>query len=288
MRIKKAVIPVAGLGTRFLPFTKSVPKEMLPVVDIPAIQFIVEEAIASGIREILLVTSKEKESIARYFKRNKKLEALLKKSKKMKPLADLKSVPVNFRIKTVIQKKPKGLGDAILHAERFARGGDFAVFLPDDIIFSGKPAIKQMMDAAQKYKKPVIGLERVEKKLVSSYGIVKPVKLSKRAFLIKDLAEKPSPKKAFSNLAIVGRYILPSSVFGYIRKTRPGAIGEIQLTDALHMLMKKEGLLGYEFDGDRCDTGNKEGYMITILKYASKKFGANRKIRAQARKSFNL
>ncbi len=288
IKIKKAIIPVAGLGTRFLPYTKAVPKEMLPILDIPAIHLIIEEALASGIDEILFVTSQGKESIENYFKRDFDLEMHLKKKKKHDILKELARVPYNFTRKSVIQTEAKGLGDAILHGEHFARGEYFAVFLPDDLIISKKPAMKQLIDAAKKNNKPVLAVERVAKNMVSSYGIIKPEKAGKRLYEVKDMAEKPKISEAFSNLGIVGRYVLPPSVFEFIRMTKPGAKGEIQLTDALRMVMAEEGMLACEFEGLRCDTGDKYEYILTVLKYAYHDKFLRKRIRKDVKKIMKL
>jgi UTP--glucose-1-phosphate uridylyltransferase len=269
MKIKKAVIPVAGLGTRFLPYTKAIPKEMLPIIDLPAIHFIVQEAIDSGIESILFVTSKEKYSIEDYFDRNFYLEYYLNKNKKLDSLEELKRVPDNINIFSVRQKEALGLGNAILHAEDFIGNESFAVFLPDDLIFSKVPVMKQMLEIYDKYGKGVVAVEAVENQKISSYGIIKPKYISKKIYEVLDLVEKPPVKKAFSNLGIVGRYILPPSIFTYIKNTRPGVKGEIQLTDSLKTLMTVEGLLADEFEGVRCDTGDKFEYIVAILKYAS-------------------
>lgn len=288
MKIRKAVIPVAGLGTRFLPYTKSIPKEMLPIMDLPVIHFIVDEAINAGIREIIFVTSKDKKSIEDYFTRNISLEALLKKKKKTDSLKQLARVPYDFTMRSVIQKSARGLGDAILHAEKFVGKEDFAVFLPDDLIFAKTPVIGQMISVYNKYKKPVIAVERVEKEKISSYGIIKPEKISGRVYKVADMAEKPALKNAFSNLGIVGRYILPASIFGLIRHTNAGAIGEIQLTDALRRLMNETGLLAYEFDGMRCDTGDKHEYMLAILRYAGTQKELTKKFKKEIKKIFKI
>ncbi|HDT14892.1 MAG TPA: UTP--glucose-1-phosphate uridylyltransferase, partial [Firmicutes bacterium] len=184
----------------------------------------------------------------------------------------------------VIQKKARGLGDAVLHAEKFAGNDSFAVFLPDDIIFSKKPAMKQMIEVFEKYKKHVVSVETVEKEMISSYGIIKPGKIADRIFEILDMAEKPKPDKAYSNLGIVGRYILPPTIFGYIRKTQAGAKGEIQLTDALKMAMGKEGLVAHMFEGDRCDAGDKYGYIMAFLKSAIMKKEYSEKLKKDIKK----
>ncbi|MBP7793091.1 MAG: UTP--glucose-1-phosphate uridylyltransferase [Candidatus Goldbacteria bacterium] len=288
MQIKKAVIPVAGLGTRFLPYTKAIPKEMLPIMDIPVIHFIVEEAVSSGIDEILLITSRDKKCIEDYFKPNKKLENFLKVRNKKDCLKQLKRVPDNFKLYSVIQEEPKGLGHAILLAEKFVNNEYFSVFLPDDLIFSTKPVIKQMIEIFNRYKKPVVAVERIERKKISSYGIIKPGKISKRVYDVLDIVEKPSVEKAFSNLGIVGRYILPPDIFGYIKKTNTGVKKEIQLTDSLKKLVNSNGLLGYEFDGMRCDTGDKTEYMLAIFRYASIKKELTKKFKKTIKKLFKI
>ncbi len=288
MKIKKAVIPVGGLGTRFLPYTKVIPKEMLPIWDIPIIQFIIEEAINSGIDSILFVTSKEKYSIEDYFDRNFYLEYFLNKNKDKEKLDILNKIPQNFKIYSVRQKEARGLGDAILHAEDFISDDYFAVFLPDDLIFSKKPVIKQMIEVLEKYRKPVLGVERVPWKMVDAYGIIKPRMIAKRIFEIEDIVEKPKKNKAFSNLGVVGRYILPGNIFSYIKKTKPGVKGEIQITDSLRILMKEQGILAYEFEGIRCDTGNKYDYLLAILTYANMKKDLKNKIKKDIKKIFKI
>ncbi len=286
MKIKKAVIPVAGLGTRFLPYTKAIPKEMLPIIDLPAIHFIVKEAIDSGIESILFITSKEKYSIEDYFDRNFYLEYFLNKNKNAKGLEEIKRIPENVNIFSVRQKEAMGLGHAILHAEDFIGNEDFAVFLPDDLIFSDKPVMKEMISIHEKHGKGVIAVEAVAKEKISSYGIIKPKTISKRIFEVLDLAEKPPVKKAFSNLGIVGRYVMPASIFTYIKNTKPGAKGEIQLTDALKTLMTVEGLLAHEFEGTRCDTGDKFEYIMAILKYASMQKEYRDRLKKEIKKIF--
>jgi UTP--glucose-1-phosphate uridylyltransferase len=288
MKIRKAVIPVAGLGTRFMPYTKAVPKEMLPILDIPSIHFIIEEAINSGITDICFVTSPGKASIKDYFEKNVMFEELFSQPGKEHILAQYNRIPSGFKSRFVTQKEARGLGDAILHAEEFVGRESFAVFLPDDIVFSRKPVMLQMMDTFEKYKKHVIGVEAVERKMISSYGIIKPKKIADRVYEITDMAEKPPLKTAFSNLGIVGRYILPASVFGHIKSTKPGAKGEIQLTDALHRVMETEGLLALEFKGDRCDTGDKYGYLVAIMKYAAMQKGIKPRLVRDIKKIFKL
>jgi UTP--glucose-1-phosphate uridylyltransferase len=286
MKVRKAVIPVAGLGTRFLPYTKAIPKEMLPIIDLPAIHFIVQEAIDSGIESILFVTSKEKYSIEDYFDRNFYLEYFLNKNKNFASLEELKRIPENVNIFSVRQKEAMGLGHAILHAADFIGSEPFAVFLPDDLIFSKVPVMKKMIEIYSELGRGVVGVEKVEREKISSYGIIKPKKISPRLYEILDMAEKPPLKTAFSNLGIVGRYVLPSKIFNYIRDTKPGAKGEIQLTDALKAMMKNEGLAAHEFEGVRCDTGDKFEYILAILKYASMQKNLRQKLKKAIKKIF--
>jgi len=288
MKIKKAVIPVAGLGTRFLPYTKAIPKEMLPIMDIPVIHFIVEEAISSGIDEILLVTSKDKKCIEDYFKPNAKLEKFLRDRKKIDCLKQLKRVPDNFKLYSIIQNEPKGLGHAILLAEKFVRNDYFTVFLPDDLIFSKKPVIKQMIEIFEKYKKPVAAIEKIERKKISSYGIIKPQKIRDGLYNVVDIIEKPAPQEAFSDLGIVGRYILPPQIFNHIKRNQTNIRKEIQLTDSLKKLINTTGLIGYEFDGMRCDTGDKTEYMLAIFRYASIKKELTKKFKKEIKKIFRF
>ncbi len=288
MRIKKAVIPVAGMGTRFMPYTKAVPKEMLPIIDIPSIHFIIEEALNSGIKEVLFITAPGKGSIKDYFDKKPELEKFLKKKASPEILEQFNRIPTDFKKSFVIQKTARGLGDAIMHAKDFTKGESFAVFLPDDIVFSAKPVMKQMIETMGKYKKHVIGVEAVAKEMISSYGIIKPEKIGDKVYKITDMAEKPSVKAAFSNLGIVGRYILPPSIFGYIEKTKPGKNGEIQLTDALRMVMENEGLIAHEFEGDRCDTGDKYGYLLAIIKYAAAQPVIKHRLRKDIKKVFKF
>jgi UTP--glucose-1-phosphate uridylyltransferase len=286
MRVRKAVIPVAGLGTRFLPYTKAIPKEMLPIIDIPAIHFIVKEAIDSGIESILFVTSKEKSAIEDYFDRNFYLEYFLNKNKNQEGLDQLKRIPENVNIFSVRQKEALGLGHAILQAADFVGDESFAVFLPDDLIFSKVPVMKKMLKIYEAKGEAVVAVEAVAREKISSYGIIKPHKLENRVFKVMDMAEKPPVKKAFSNLAIVGRYVLPSAVFDYIRKTKPGAKGEIQLTDSLKALMTERGLLAHQFEGVRCDTGDKFEYILATLKYASMQKNLRAKLKKAIKEIF--
>jgi UTP--glucose-1-phosphate uridylyltransferase len=259
---------------------------MLPIIDLPAIHFIVQEAIDSGIESILFITSKEKYSIEDYFDRNFYLEYFLNKNKNFTALNELKRIPENVNIFSVRQKEAMGLGHAILHAADFIGTEPFAVFLPDDLIFSKVPVMKKMIEIYEKLGRGVVAVEKVEKAKISSYGIIKPKLVSPRIYDILDMAEKPALKNAFSNLGIVGRYVLPSKIFNYIKETKPGAKGEIQLTDALKAMMQNEGLCAHEFEGVRCDTGDKFEYILAILKYASMQKGLKQKLKKAIKKIF--
>lgn len=249
----KAIIPAAGLGTRFLPATKAQPKEMLPIVDKPVIQYVVEEVVASGIKDILIITGRGKRAIEDHFDKSYELEENLKRNGKTKLLEKVKNISGLANIHYVRQKEQKGLGDAIYCAKQYVENGPFAVLLGDDIIVSKVPIIKQMTRLYNKYKSPIIGIEKVPKKNISRYGIIKGKKISEKIFLVEDLIEKPSVKEAPSNLGIIGRYILTSDIFEAIEKTKPGVGGEIQLTDALKLLNNK--VYAYQFQGKRYDTG---------------------------------
>lgn len=265
MKIKKAVIPAAGLGTRFLPATKAQPKEMLPIVDKPAIQYIVEEAIHSGIESIIIVTGRNKKSIEDHFDKNVELEQLLQEKGKMSMLREIQEISGVPGIHFIRQKEPLGLGHAILCAQQFIGDEPFAVLLGDDIIQSSKPALRQMMDHYEATGKQVIGVQPVARSEVDKYGIVDPAECMGDVYGVKGLIEKPSPEKAPSNLAIVGRYILNPSIFPLLEQIDRGAGGEYQLTDALHKSCEREGMLALELAGERYDIGDKLGYLKAVL-----------------------
>lgn len=269
--IKKAVIPAAGLGTRFLPATKVIPKEMLPVVDRPALQYIVEEAIASGIEEILIITSRGKGAIEDHFDYTPELEYELEKSNKTEALAQIRDIADKADIHYVRQKNPKGLGHAISYAKTFVGNDPFAVLLGDDIAVCEKPALRQLMDVYEKYQASVIGVSSVAKERVSSYGVVDPdpnFKGEKGVYKVKGLVEKPPVDKAPSNVAIFGRYVITPAIFEILQHQTPGAGGEIQLTDALLTLGKKEDLYAIDFEGERYDVGQKIGFLRATVEFA--------------------
>ncbi|NJE11018.1 UTP--glucose-1-phosphate uridylyltransferase GalU [Thermococcus sp. MAR1] len=260
MRIRKAVIPAAGLGTRMLPITKSMPKEMLPIVDKPVIHYVVEEAIKAGIDDILIITGKGKRTIEDYFDRSFELEYYLREKGKLEELKQVEEIGEMVDIYYVRQKKPLGLGDAILHAEKHVNGEPFAVLLGDDIIVSEKPGIGQLIEVAREKEAPVIGVERVPQELVSRYGIVEGVKIGDGLYRVNNLVEKPSPSEAPSNVAIIGRYVLFPEIFDALRETPPGKGGEIQLTDALKVLLPQP-MFAKEITGKRYDVGSRLGFV---------------------------
>ena len=265
MRVRKAVIPAAGLGTRMLPITKSMPKEMLPIVDKPVIHYVVEEAIKAGIDDILIITGKGKRAIEDYFDRSFELEYYLREKGKVNELKQIEEIGEMVDIYYVRQKKPLGLGDAILHAEKHVNGEPFAVLLGDDIIISQKPAIGQLMEVAKRRDASVIGVEEVPFELVGRYGIVDGEKVEDGLYRIRSLVEKPSPEEAPSNIAIIGRYVLTPDVFDALNETSPGKGGEIQLTDALGTLLKEREMFAKRIEGKRYDIGSRVGFIRANL-----------------------
>ncbi|WP_281254443.1 UTP--glucose-1-phosphate uridylyltransferase GalU [Paenibacillus rigui] len=265
MKVRKAVIPAAGLGTRFLPATKAQPKEMMPIVDKPAIQYIVEEAIQSGIESILIVTGRNKGSIEDHFDRSVELEQTLEEKGKWDLLQQVRSISELVDIHFIRQKEPLGLGHAVLCAETFVGEEPFAVLLGDDIMVSEPPALKQLIHAYDASQKSVIGVRQVPMEDVSKYGIVSHGGQQNRLYKVKDLVEKPDPQQAPSNVAIMGRYILKPTIFQMLRTIERGAGNEYQLTDALRRVCQREGLLALDLKGERYDIGDKFGYMKAIV-----------------------
>jgi len=265
VRVRKAVIPAAGLGTRMLPITKSMPKEMLPVVDRPVIHYVVEEAIKAGIDDILIITGKGKRAIEDYFDRSFELEYYLREKGKLEELREIEEIGEMVDIYYVRQKSPLGLGDAVLHAEKHVNGEPFVVLLGDDIILSQKPAIAQLIEVAEKKNAPVIGVENVPWDLVGRYGIIEGKQIENGLYRIKNLIEKPSPEEAPSNIAIIGRYVLTPEIFDALRETSPGKDGEIQLTDALKSRLKENVMFAKNINGRRYDVGSKAGFIIANI-----------------------
>jgi UTP--glucose-1-phosphate uridylyltransferase len=268
MKIRKAVVTAAGWGTRFLPATKAQPKEMLPLVDKPMIQYVIEEAVASGIKHVIIVTAIGKRAIEDHFDRSFELEHILEKKGNGELLRKLQNISELADICYIRQKEQLGLGHAILVTKELIGDEPFAVFLPDDIIQARVPAMKQMIEVYNRYQHSVIAVEPVAKKDTKAYGIIKPKKVEDRVYQVKSLVEKPEPKDAPSNLAIVGRYILTPQIFGMLEKTTPGKGGEIQLTDGLRLLLKKQPIYAYQFEGIRYDTGMPLGFLKASVEFA--------------------
>jgi UTP--glucose-1-phosphate uridylyltransferase len=273
MRIRKAVLPVAGLGTRFLPATKAQPKEMLPIVDKPLVQYAVEEVAASGIPMVVFVTGRGKQAIENHFDVSAELEHELAGRGKEELRRQLRSISGMLRFAYVRQQIPKGLGDAILTARDLVEDEPFAVLLSDDIIVNEVPCLKQMLKIYDRFGHSVVAIQRVPRKSVSSYGIIRgrvvpDRECPGRIYRIEDMVEKPSPSAAPSNLAVIGRYILSPSIWKALSSTVPGAGGEIQLTDGLVRLLAKEPLYGYVFEGKRYDAGDKLGFLQATVEIA--------------------
>lgn len=276
MEIRKAVLPVAGLGTRFLPATKAQPKEMLPIVDKPLVQYAVEEVASSGIPHIVFVTGRGKNAIEDHFDVSFELEHQLAGKGKEQLLRLVRSISGLLQITYVRQKNPLGLGHAILVAKDLVGDEPFAVLLSDDVIDAPVPCLRQMMDVFARYGRSVVAIQKVPRNAVSSYGIIKGRSVSDhnlngRLFRIEDMVEKPSPADAPSNLAIIGRYILTPAIFGELASTRRGAGSEIQLTDAIRQLLMKEPVYGYLFEGRRYDAGDKLGFLQATVELALKR-----------------
>lgn len=268
MSIKKAIIPAAGLGTRFLPATKAQPKEMLPIVDKPTIQYIVEEAVASGIEDIIIVTGRTKKAIEDHFDKSVELELELEKKNNEELLKIARDVSSIANIYYIRQKEPKGLGHAVLTAKTFIGDEPFAVLLGDDVITSEVPALKQMIDMYDKYGRTILGVQTVDPKEVNKYGIIQGNQIEERIYTVQNMIEKPSIEEAPSNVAVLGRYIITPAIFKYLEKQEIGAGGEIQLTDALCKLAKEESMYAYDFIGKRYDVGSKMGFLQATVEFA--------------------
>lgn len=271
MKITKAIIPAAGLGTRFLPATKAQPKEMLPIVDKPTIQYIVEEAVASGIEDIIIVTGRSKRAIEDHFDKSYELENELKNAEKNELLKLVQEISNMVNIHYIRQKEPKGLGHAILCAKTFVGKEPFAVLLGDDIVDADPPCLEQMINVFNIYNTSVLGVQHVPKSQVDKYGIVDCTVEKNNVYRVKDLVEKPSIDNAPSDIAILGRYIITPTIFDILENTKPGAGGEIQLTDALKVLSKTEPMYAYDFNGRRYDVGNRMGYLQATVEFALKR-----------------
>ena len=265
-KIKKAIIPAAGLGTRFLPATKAMPKEMLPIVDKPTIQYIVEEAIESGIEDIIIVTGKTKRAIEDHFDKNFELEENLKRTGKKNLLKKIKEAEVDIHY--IRQKEPKGLGHAVWCARKFIGNEPFAVLLGDDIVRSDTPGLKQLIKQYEETGSSIVGVQTVSDEETERYGIVNPYTKEGRRYQVKEFIEKPKSGTAPSNLAIMGRYVLTPEIFTHLDKHEIGAGGEIQLTDAIQALNDTENVYAYDFEGKRYDVGEKLGFILTTVEFA--------------------
>ncbi|HWR61054.1 MAG TPA: UTP--glucose-1-phosphate uridylyltransferase GalU [Clostridia bacterium] len=271
MKVKKAIIPAAGLGTRFLPATKAQPKEMLPIVDKPTIQYIVEEAINSGIKEILIVTGRNKRAIEDHFDRSIELELELKRKENEALLKQVRDISNLVDIHYVRQKEAKGLGHAIYCARAFVGNEPFAVLLGDDVVDAEVPCLKQLINVYESYSRTVLGVQKVSQEDVDKYGIIDFEQVNERLYKVRDLVEKPPKDKAPSNVAILGRYIITPEIFGILEKTKPGSGGEIQLTDALKSLSGVQQIFAYNFEGKRYDIGSKLGFLQATVEFALKR-----------------
>lgn len=270
-KIRKAVFPAAGLGTRFLPATKSSPKEMLPLVDKPLIQYAVEEAVASGIESILIITGRDKSAIENHFDISFELEQLLKERGKDEMFAQVRAVSDIAQISYTRQKQALGLGHAIYQAKDFAGNEPFAALLADDIVDSEKPALKQMVEVFEKYNAPVIATMQVDGEAISRFGVIDAEEVEPGVYKINDMVEKPAYADAPSDLAIIGRYIFTPDIFKAIEQTTPGSGGEIQITDAMRLLLKKRPFYAVKLDGTRHDAGDKLGFLIATVELALKR-----------------
>ena len=271
MKVKKAIIPAAGLGTRFLPATKAQPKEMLPIVDKPTIQYIIEEAIASGIEEILIITGRNKKCIEDHFDKSVELEMELEKAGKSELLELVRDISDMVDIHYIRQKEPKGLGHAIHCAKSFVGNEPFAVMLGDDVVDSEVPCLKQLIDCFNEYKTTILGVQTVAPENVDKYGIVDGIHIEDKVYKVKRLVEKPAIEESPSNVAILGRYIITPQIFEILENTKPGKGNEIQLTDALETLIKNEAMYAYDFEGRRYDVGDKLGFLQATVEFALKR-----------------
>jgi UTP--glucose-1-phosphate uridylyltransferase len=271
MRVRKAIIPAAGRGTRFLPATKAQPKEMLPIVDKPTIQYIIEEAVDSGIEDIIIVTGRNKQAIEDHFDKAYELEEELKKKGNNDLLTMVEKISNMVNIHYIRQKEPKGLGHAICCAKSFIGNEPFAVLLGDDIVDAETPCLKQMINIYNEYKTTVLGVQKVAPEDVHKYGIISGKLIDERVYKVKDLVEKPDKETAPSNVAILGRYIITPQIFEHIENTPPGKGGEIQLTDALKSLMLSEAMYAYDFIGKRYDVGSRIGFLQANIEMALKR-----------------
>ena len=270
-KIRKAVFPAAGLGTRFLPATKASPKEMLPLVDKPLIQYSVEEAVASGIESVLIITGRDKTAIENHFDMSFELELLLEQKGKKEVLDEVRAISDIARISYTRQKQALGLGHAIYQAKDFVGDEPFAALLADDVVDAEKPALLQMIEVFEKYQSPVIATMQVEGDAISRFGVIDAEEVEPNVFKIRDMVEKPKFADAPSDLAIIGRYIFTPDIFSAIERTKPGSGGEIQITDAMRILLKERPFYAVKLEGTRHDAGDKLGFLMATVQYALKR-----------------
>lgn len=268
MRVRKAIIPAAGLGTRFLPATKAQPKEMLPIVDKPTIQYIIEEAVEAGIQDIIIVTGRNKHSIEDHFDRSIELELELERGGKQKMLDLARSISEMADIHYIRQKEPRGLGHAVLAAKHFIGEEPFAVLLGDDVVVSKQPCLGQMIDVFGEYQNSILGVQTVAHEVVNKYGIIAGDQVGERVYKVNDMVEKPALNEAPSNVAVLGRYIITPEIFPLLETQDAGCGGEIQLTDALKRLAKEQAVYAYDFKGHRYDVGTKTGFIQANIEFA--------------------
>jgi len=268
MKVRKAIIPAAGLGTRFLPATKAQPKEMLPIVDKPTLQYIIEEAVESGIEEILIITGRNKKSIEDHFDKSVELELELETKGKYDLLEEVRKISDMVNIHYIRQKEPKGLGHAIYCAKSFIGDEPFAVLLGDDIVVNSKPCLEQLIEVYEQYKTSILGVQEIPLEDVNKYGIVQGNLIEDGIYKVKDLIEKPAVEETPSNIAILGRYIINPAIFEILEHTKPGKGGEIQLTDALKELAQREVIYAFNFKGKRYDVGDKLGFLKATVEFA--------------------
>jgi UTP--glucose-1-phosphate uridylyltransferase len=267
-KVRKAVFPAAGLGTRFLPATKASPKEMLPLVDKPLIQYVVEEAVASGIESVIIVTGRGKAAIEDHFDISFELEKLLEDRGKTEELKIIRDISEMARVSYVRQREALGLGHAVLQARDLVGNEPFAVMLSDDIIQSETPALRQLLDVYEKYDAPVIAVFQVEGEAISRFGVIAGEEVEEGVFKISDMVEKPPAAEAPSDLAIIGRYVLTPDIFDELETTEPGAVGEIQITDAMRSLLQRRPFYAVRLKGKRHDAGDKLGFLMATVEYA--------------------
>ena len=278
--IKKAVLPVAGFGTRFLPASKAIPKEMLPIIDKPLVQYAVEEAINIGVEEIIFITSPEKLSIKKHFDTNHKFESRLKNSKKLDMIDRLNpEIFKEIKFHYLLQEEQNGLGHAVLQAEKVVGKDPFAVLLPDDLFFSEKSCLSQLLDVYKRTESSVIAVNKVEKENIHKYGVIKPGKIKESFIKIEDIVEKPLYEEAPSDIAVCGRYIFNASIFKFLNSTNFDKSGEIQLTDAIQKLLQEEEVYASIYDGEKFDCGSKQGFVHATISLALRDESINQDIK---------